>query len=164
MRRRGCVRAQVCACVHECERPSSWERALGILLASQCGELEAGAGRAGERGALPCTRTRTARAHTHTHIHIYTYIHSRTRPPCLARCRGHHLRVEPCVAGTRAGAGTREEPSGGMRPRSGAARRLRARDGECGWAGGMLWRGWGRGGAGREAGMSARRQRRVRGL
>ncbi|XP_057398656.1 uncharacterized protein LOC103010859 [Balaenoptera acutorostrata] len=78
-----CVRARVCACVRECERPGGWERALGILLASQSGEQEAGAGRAGERGALPCTRTHTARAHTH--IHIHTHAHTPSLPRSLPR-------------------------------------------------------------------------------
>nr|XP_033705961.1 uncharacterized protein LOC117310429 [Tursiops truncatus] len=83
VRWRGGVRVRVCACVRECERPGGWERALGILLASQSGEQEAGAGRAGERGALPCTRTHTARAHTH--IHIHTHAHTPSLPRSLPR-------------------------------------------------------------------------------
>ncbi|XP_058396532.1 dapper homolog 3-like [Diceros bicornis minor] len=67
VRRRGCVLVRVCLCVRECERPGGWERALGILLASQRGEQEVEAGRAGERRALLCTRTRRARAHIHAH-------------------------------------------------------------------------------------------------
>ncbi|XP_028350893.1 uncharacterized protein [Physeter macrocephalus] len=105
VRRRVCVRARVCACVCECERPGGWERALGILLASQSGEQEAGAGRAGERGALLCTRTHTERAHTHIHRHAHTPSLPRSlpRPPSQSRAlrsgnpsrRGNRRGTEP---------------------------------------------------------------------
>lgn len=56
VRRRG-------ARVREPWRVGVRERALGILLASQRGGQEAGAGAQGSAGTLPCTRAR-ARVHT----------------------------------------------------------------------------------------------------
>jgi hypothetical protein len=74
--------------------PGRWERALGILLASQRGEQEARARRAGERGALP--RTRRARSHTRTHA----------LPASLAAAATISEPSPAERAGTRAGAGT----------------------------------------------------------
>ncbi|XP_039094100.1 collagen alpha-1(III) chain-like [Hyaena hyaena] len=118
VRSRVCGRGDVCAGVRECERPGGWERALGILLASQRGEQEAGVGRAGERGALPRTRTRRARAHTHTHTHTPSLPRSLPLSPSQSRA-------------LRSGNPSRAEPNRGMRSRNGAAREVRARDASC---------------------------------
>lgn len=118
-----CARPGV-ACVRECERPGGWERALGILLASQCGEQEAGAGHAGERGGPP-VHTHTlgasppacARTHTHTHALPASLVTAATisepspaelesepeREPERSRARECGLGAEPraeCAPGT----------------------------------------------------------------
>lgn len=91
-----------CTLARVCVSAGGWERALGILLASQRGGQKAGAGAQGSAVALPRTRTR-ARARTHA---------------LPARCCCFHLGAQTCGAGTGPGAGSGAEASRGCSQRA----------------------------------------------
>lgn len=95
--------AAYCTLARVCVSAGGWERALGILLASQRAGQKAGAGAPGSAVALPRTRTRTR-----------TRAHARVHTPSLLVAAASISEPRPaCGAGTGPGAGSGAESSRG---------------------------------------------------